>query len=224
MPLPTATSPAPAATRTRPLVWLGWMAILCLLAYFIARNVLHYFVFTEESYGTYFWPKASWLFPHVFCGLLAAVLGPLQFWPRIRRDHLTFHRISGRIYVAGVAVGAVAGIGMALKISSTDIAYAFGLMALAGAWMLTTAMAFVAIRRKNLVQHKQWMIRSYVVTFAFVTFRLVEKVLQRGNLVAEHELSAMLAWACWAVPLLVTEVLIQSRSIFTSNRAVGVKQ
>ena len=33
-----------------------------------------------------------------------------------------------------------------------------------------SGMALIAIRRRNFIQHKEWMIRSYVVTFAFVTF------------------------------------------------------
>ena len=54
-------------------------------------------------------------------------------------------------------------------------------------------MAFVAIRRKNLVQHKQWMVRSYVVTFAFVSFRLASDLLEAGHILPDHERSAVLA-------------------------------
>ena len=38
-------------------------------------------------------------------------------------------------------------------------------------------MAFVAIRNRNIAQHRQWIIRSYVVTMGFVSFRLVEDLL-----------------------------------------------
>jgi hypothetical protein len=76
--IPRATpSVSMAATRAKPLVWLGWMVILAALAYFVTKNVPRYFVFTPESYGAYFWAKASWLFPHVVGGVLAAVIGPL---------------------------------------------------------------------------------------------------------------------------------------------------
>ena len=78
-------------------------------------------------------------------------------------------------------------------------------------------MAFVAIRRKNLVQHKQWMVRSYVVTFAFVSFRLASDLLEAGHILPDHERSAVLAWGCWALPLLVTEMALQSSAIFKSR-------
>lgn len=212
--VPLTVAPQNAvATKSKPLVWLAWLVVVALLAYFVFTKAPRYFVFSEKSYGSYFWPKVSWLFPHVVCGVLAAVLGPLQFWPRMRRDYLSFHRIAGRIYVIGALIGAVAGIGMAAKIGTADATYALGLSGLAVAWAVTTSMAFVAIRRKNLLQHKQWMIRSYVVTFAFVTFRLAEDLISAGNILPPHELAATLAWGCWAVPLLITEVIIQGSAV-----------
>lgn len=36
-----------------------------------------------------------------------------------------------------------------------------------------------AIRTGRIEQHRQWMLRSYTVTFAFVTLRLVEIGLRR---------------------------------------------
>lgn len=219
-----ASTPAAAANPTatrlikvRPFVRFAWVIIVGLLVYFVFKTVPRYFVFTPESYGDYFWPRVSWLFPHVCCGILAAVLGPLQFWPRIRRDYLPLHRIAGRLYVAGVLVGSIAALGMAMKIDSENAAYALGLMGLALAWVVTTAMAFVAIRRKNFVQHKQWMIRSYMVTFAFVIFRLTQNILTARHVLPPHELEAMLAWSCWSVPLLFTEVALQAGTVFKAR-------
>jgi hypothetical protein len=47
----------------------------------------------------------SWLLPHGITAALTLMLGPLQFSSRSPRRHLNWHRISGRLYVAGVAVG-----------------------------------------------------------------------------------------------------------------------
>ena len=214
---PVATPAVVSTSRPKLLVWFGWLLVLALITYFVANNVPRYFVLTPQSYGDYFWGKASWLFPHVVCGLVALVIGPLQFWPRMRRDYLPFHRIAGRVYVVTVLIGAIAGLGMASSVGKDSAAYALGLSGLAIAWITTTGMAFVAIRRKNIVQHKQWMVRSYVVTFAFVTFRLGSDLLQAGHVLPSHERSAMLAWGCWAVPLLVAEVVMQAGAVFKSR-------
>ena len=211
---PPDTPPvAVAASRTRTMSWFAWTALLALLAYFLVKYVPHYFVFTPESYGADLWPRASWLVPHIAGGMLAIVIGPMQFWPRMRRDYLRAHRIAGRVYVVTVLIGACAALGLAAT-ANGGAAYSLGLAGLAVAWLTTTGMAFAAIRRKNLLQHQQWMVRSYVVTFAFVTFRLVDDSMRAIHILADDERSKLLAWACWAVPLLVTEVIIQAGAVF----------
>jgi uncharacterized membrane protein len=202
-----------APRKSKALPGAGWAIVLSLLAYFICKYVPHYAVFTPESYGSDFWPRRGWLVPHIAGGLLAILIGPLQFWPKMRRDYLPVHRIAGRVYVVTVLIGACAAFGLAAT-SSIGPSYAAGLSGLAVAWLTTTGMAFVAIRRKNLLQHQQWMVRSYVVTFAFVTFRLVDDAMRAGHVLADDERAKLLAWASWAVPLLAAEVAIQSGAIF----------
>ena len=210
---PDAVSATIEARKPRVLVWLGWAIILSLIGYFLQKYALHYFVFTPASYGSYFWPRISWVVPHVASGLLAVVIGPLQFWPKMRRDYLQVHRIAGRVYVVTVLIGAAAAFGLA-STAEGGAAYAFGLAGLATAWLTTTGMAFAAIRRKNIPQHRQWMVRSYVVTFAFVTFRLADDAMRAGHILADEERAKLLAWACWALPLLLTEVFIQAGAVF----------
>ena len=79
-------------------------------------------------------------------------------------------------------------------------------------------MAFASIRRRNFTQHREWMIRSYVVTFAFVTFRVSQDLLAASGVATGDESRATLAWACWAVPLLITEMTLQSRASFAQPR------
>jgi uncharacterized membrane protein len=216
--MPPSVSPTRAESdwRSRILGWSAWIVLLGLLAYFIGTHVPRFFVYTAQSYGNYFWPRASWLLPHVASGLVAILIGPMQFWSGMRRRHMRAHRIAGRVYVVTVVVGSIAALGMATRIDGGS-AYSFGLGGLALAWITTTGMAFVAIRRRNIQQHRQWMVRSYVVTFAFVTFRLIDEAMGARHLMADEERSKVLAWACWALPLLVTEVVIQARAVFTNG-------
>jgi len=190
-----------------------WIATLVIGTYFVASYVPRYLIWSEASYGPYFWPRATILLPHLLGGLVAIVIGPMQFWPRIRNNHPKVHRISGRIYLGAVLVGATGGMGLALT-SGINASYAGGLFALAIAWLLTSAMALASIRRRNFVQHKQWMIRSYVVTFAFVTFRVVSDSLVYLGVSEPLQYYAMLAWGCWAMPLLFAEAVIQGRQVF----------
>jgi Predicted membrane protein (DUF2306) len=93
-----------------------------------------------------------------------------------------------------------------------------GLTGLGVAWVVTTGLAFLAINRHLYDQHKEWMIRSYVVTFAFVTFRALHASLSAADVGTLHEQLAVASWFCWAVPLLITEVILQGRKIFVVRR------
>jgi predicted membrane protein DUF2306 len=60
---------------------------------------------------------------------------------------------------------------------TTPRSFGIPLMGLATAWILTTGVAWAPIVRRKVVLHKEWMIRSYLVVFAFVTFRFITDLL-----------------------------------------------
>jgi uncharacterized membrane protein len=108
------------------------------------------------------------LIPHTICGLLALLAGPVQFSSRLRRRHPQFHRVLGRIYLISVFIGAFTGIALAAGRPGLP-----GTAMQAAAWIVCTTAAFVTARNRQIVQHRQWMIRSYAVTFTFVSTRVL---------------------------------------------------
>jgi uncharacterized membrane protein YozB (DUF420 family) len=187
------------------LLTLGVLAALAL--WFIHDFVLPYSAYNADSYGD-FWPRRYGLMLHIACGVASVLLGPIQLWLGATRRARALHRTAGKVYVVAVAIGSVAGVYLALT-SSGPLAYWTGLLGLCAAWALTTAMAYITVRRRAYQEHKEWMIRSYTVTFAFVTFRLSNRlILSWWALVPQSQASqveVVLAWACWAVPLLLLE-------------------
>jgi len=107
------------------------------------------------------------LIPHTICGLLALLAGPMQFSSRLRQRHPQFHRVLGRIYLISVFIGAFTVIGLAAGRPGLP-----GTSMQAAAWIVCTTAAFVTARNRQIVQHRQWMIRSYAVTFTFVSSRV----------------------------------------------------
>ena len=110
-------------------------------------------------------------------------------------------------------MGSVGGYYLSFAIPAKDVVYAAGLFMLCTAWVITTGMALLAIRRRNVIQHREWMLRSYTVTFAFVTYRLVEALLDKLHFASHDDVGTIMAWACWAVPLMIVEPLIQATKI-----------
>jgi uncharacterized membrane protein len=104
--------------------------------------------------------------PHAICGVTATLIGPLQFSTRLRRTHLALHRILGRIYFIAILIAAVCSL-ILTQGSGLEIGTYFQ----AGSWILCTLMAFLLVRNHNIAQHRQWMIRSYAVTFTFISLR-----------------------------------------------------
>lgn len=43
----------------------------------------------------------------------------------------------------------------------------------AAAWIICTTAAFITARNRQIIQHRQWMMRSYAVTFTFVSSRVL---------------------------------------------------
>ncbi len=108
------------------------------------------------------------LIPHTLSGVIALLAGPLQFSSRFRLRHLKVHRVLGRIYVISVFVGAFTGIGLASGRPGLP-----GTSMQAAAWIVCTTAAFFTARNRQIVVHRQWMARSYAVTFTFVSSRVL---------------------------------------------------
>jgi hypothetical protein len=64
----------------------------------------------------------------------------------------------------------------------------------------------------------EWVVRSYVVTFTFVTFRWLAELGILQSL--EREAAATLVWLSWSMPLLATEVILQGRKVIARRGAV----
>ena len=158
-----------------------------------------------------YYPKRAWLLTHIAGGLVALLTGPVQLWLGLHNVKMELHRKLGLLYIAAMIVGSIGAVGLSLQ-TDGGVIFGSGLFFLAVAWITTTTMAFVAIKKGLTDQHKDWTIRSYVVTFAFVTFRAGQVALV-GRGVPLAEAIGIMAWACWAVPLLLTEAILQARKI-----------
>jgi uncharacterized membrane protein len=178
---------------------------------FVIGFVLPYFRLTSEAFGIY-WPKRGWLLLHITTGAVALLLGPFALWLGLSRRRMKLHRMLGVGYMASIALSCSAAYYLAFH---TDISWIFGmgLASLATAWIVTTGLAFISIKKRMISQHQEWMIRSYVVTLAFVNFRILVGILQVAGVGTPVERLNVASWFCWAFPLLVTEVIMQGRKI-----------
>jgi uncharacterized membrane protein YozB (DUF420 family) len=211
IPAPVGARSASGKTRSAATI-LAWAGIVTLAVGFVIKYVLFYYRHYDAASFDVYWPRRAWLFLHINGGTLALLAGPWQFWTGLRQKHMQIHRWTGRLFLVGVAMGVAGAVGLSIT-TTYGWGFAVGLMGLASAWLVTTSMAYYTIR-KGLVQlHKEWMIRAYVVTFAFVTFRILSDYGPTSRLQPENDRSLTISWVCWVVPLAATEMVFQIRRV-----------
>ena len=173
----TSTPASPIGiARGRPLQAALLIAVFLVAVWYLWRFVLPY-ASLDPTYYDYFWPWRYALWAHLAGGLTALVIGPVQLWLGLTRQRMSLHRLLGRIYLGAAAISLSGASYLIAHELSGDWVFASGLLGLACAWILTTGLGYLAIRRRRIQQHQEWMIRSYVVASAFVFFRIFVDVL-----------------------------------------------
>lgn len=152
------------------LKWAGWL-VMGLLAAFVFRVVEVPYLSPHHPLRPHHLQIRALLVPHMVFGSLAMLIGPLQFSSRVRRARPALHRALGRVYVASCAVSAVMAISIPVYLAQNRL-YLVGTILHAGTWLVATLVAAAFAWRRRLVPHRQWIVRSYALTFSFVIVRI----------------------------------------------------
>jgi hypothetical protein len=196
-------------------------AVLAVAIAFLAKYAFHYYTqYTQAAFnrgGAHYWEMRGWLLMHVSGGTIALLSGPWQFWTGFRVRYARLHRFTGYAFLGAVAVGSAAAVRLAIG-TTFGWAFGFALLANAVAWITTTTMAYYAILKGRVQIHKEWMVRAYIITFGFVSFRLLNDYGPTSHLRPISDRVLTISWADWVLPLLAAEVLMQLRGM-RSRRA-----
>lgn len=161
-----------------------------------------------EVIGSSLWNLFFYL--HIGLGGLSLLTGWSQFSKKIRAKNMQLHRTLGKIYLIAVLISGISSIYIAWY-ATGGLIPSFGFGTLGVLWLTTSAMAYVAVRRKHIPQHKVWMIQSYALTFAAVTLRLWLPFMQAGLHMPFLDSYRIVAWLCWVPNLLVAFAIISRK-------------
>jgi len=206
--------------KKTPIFWakaLGFVFIVAIAAAFVGKYVFHYYLnynqatYTDPVAGeANYWAMRGWLLMHITGGMVAVLTGPWQFWTGFRSRFYRIHRWMGRVFLGSVAVGSAGAFSLAVS-TTNGWAFGFALFVMASAWVTCAGMAYYAILKRRVAIHKDWMLRAYVVTFGFVTFRILSDYGPTSHLQPDNDKGISIAWTCWVVPLMIVEVIQQLR-------------
>ncbi len=154
------------------------------------------------------------LYVHMLGGTIMLFFGAVNLYIGATRQHFKHHKLVGRTYLVGGSIGAIIAIVIALgpahksdgAVMLTNLSTSLSVLAIA--WLAAAGMAYRAVRNKRYDSHRDWIIRSYVLAWAFVFCRLASRVPS----VAELGEGQAFIWLSWVGPLVACEIALQWRA------------
>jgi hypothetical protein len=192
-------------------IWL-LMAVLAMILFVVTapylsfRPDVNFLLVKQDIVNDPIWRPAFYV--HVISGMLVILVGPFQFLKSFRNKFLNWHRLGGKIYAYSIILlAAPTGLIMAFYAEGgLWSTVAFSIMSIL--WFVTTLMAVIKIKQLKIEEHKMWMMRSYELSFAAVTLRLLVPLFSLFIFDNEDLITVSTAWLSWMLNLLVAEGMI----------------
>jgi hypothetical protein len=142
------------------------------------------------------------LYAHIAGGVGMLIGGAIALRIGLTREWFAWHKPAGYAYLALGTLGAAIALAR-----SFDTAHTPGVSTgmLAAAWLAFTAMAYRAVRHRRYDQHREWMIRSYVLAWTFVFCRFWTRAAPDSLQGTDNDM----IWATWVGPILLAEMALQ---------------
>jgi hypothetical protein len=178
-----------AAATSAPIWWRHAWPVLTLQK--SAEHLRHYgLVYAHALGGT----------AMLTAGAAALYVGWTRRWRR-------FHKAIGYTYLIGGSLGACAALVLSLPARHPPLSLGVSTATLAVVWLAFAAMAWRAARNRRFDSHREWVIRSYVVTWTFVGCRIAQLAPPFPTLGLEGVTAGI--WLYWIAPILICEVALQ---------------
>lgn len=198
----------------RELQFISWVVITVLslflfyitTAYLSFKPDVNFLLVKQDIINHSLWRPTFYV--HVISSMLVILVGPFQFLETFRNRYLTLHKMSGKIYVYSILLLAAPS-GFIMAFYAEGGLYAtipFVLMSVF--WFYTTLVAVLKIMQGKIVEHKQWMMRSFAFTLAAVTLRLLVPFFSTFILDNEDLITISTAWLSWLLNLFIVEGII----------------
>ena len=145
---------------------------------------------------------------HIFSGGLFIVLAPLQLAGPVRRRFPVLHRWSGRFLVVTGSIAAVTGLYFGLVLPIAGIAESTVIALVGTLFLVAIVRAFRAIRRRDAVRHREWMLRAFGVMVAVPATRVIGAILDVAFAptgISSASLFVVDLWITWALVIGTTE-------------------
>jgi uncharacterized membrane protein len=192
--------------------WLAIVLILRVLAVILA-NYPDYFppnfqsLFLQGREATFRGAYRAAFYVHILSAPLVLCNGLVLLSEYVRRRHRAWHRWLGRVQVALLLL-------FVLPSSVVMSWHAFGgwpaglsFLLLSAATASCAIVGVVHACRRHYDQHRQWMVRSYVLICSAVALRLISGMAGLVGVASPELAYVVAAWSSWLFPLAAYEIV-----------------
>lgn len=147
---------------------------------------------------------------HRFFGAIYLIIGLMQFSPKFRRKKPRLHRVLGKLFMVFSITGAISGVLFAILVPFAGFVEIIPVLIFASFMGYATYRAYVHIRRGEVMQHREWVARSYAVGLGVASIRVVFLVLQYTTVQVDHRQLFMVSlWSGWVLTVGLVEIYNQ---------------
>lgn len=147
------------------------------------------------------------IYVHALGGVGMLVLGAAALYIGWTRKAFRRHRWFGYSYLLVGGVGAAAALTLSVLSPHPPASLYVATGTLAAAWLAVAFMALRAAWNRRFDSHRDWMVRSYVLSWTFVGCRMAN-VLTLFPALGGEAVTAQI-WMFWIVPYLLCEIALQ---------------
>jgi hypothetical protein len=213
-------------TRHIRLVWTAVtiLALIGIAAVVIRALRLLFGAPSPQAFDAAFSQHPILTFVHISPGVLFMVLGPFQFMPSIRSRRLWQHRWSGRIFIAAGYVIGVSALVMTRQMAIGGANERAAILFFDFAFLFSLTKALWHIRHRQILQHREWMLRAFGVGLGVATTRPIVGAFFATRSLAPQEFFGIAFWLGFSVTAVAAEIWVNltrpKASAATGHRAV----
>lgn len=196
---------------------LSLYTLLCVGTFLMLRTIIGYssfenniqFLTLKQDYiHIPIWNFAFYI--HVFSAVVALLAGFTQFSEQFLKDYRPYHKLLGRIYVYNILfINFPAGLIMAFYANGGLIGKT-AFLTLDLLWFWFTLKAVTMAKNRNFEKHREYMIRSFALTFSAITLRTWKIIMVHAALIDVKYIYIVDAWLAFIPNLILAEIIIRN--------------
>ncbi|BBH23561.1 hypothetical protein Back11_49060 [Paenibacillus baekrokdamisoli] len=181
--------------------------------------------FKLKSPDFHYKPWVYVLYIHIITASMALAIGLYQMLRNpIGKQRTVWHKRVGKLYAYSILISGVVNMYLSAYASGGWIAK-LGFFTLDFLWIYTTFKSVSYARKKLIEAHRNWMYRSYALTFAGITLRIVLGPLMMlfGEFTPAYQVTA---WLSWGINLIIAEWFIYRSRVkpsLTTQQKVSIQ-